>query len=214
MDAKPWSFWFPDVMPHVPDCPTPIIEHELRRTAQDFLRRSRAWQAFIPALSVGATQETVTLDPSDDQAEISAIQEAWYDGLRIEVVPMESMAGRFGPDWNSASGTPTAVVPITSQVVRMYPIPTDYATTGLSLRVSLVPSHSAIGMPDDLANQYQNEIATGAKARLMLYPKRPWTDPDMAAVMHAQYEALLNSAISHVSHAGGKGRHASRPTWC
>jgi hypothetical protein len=52
-----WSAWLPDVVPHLPECPIPVIEHELRRAAQLFFEGSRAWRIYVPAIAVAANTE-------------------------------------------------------------------------------------------------------------------------------------------------------------
>lgn len=209
-----WSDWLPDIMPVVPECPIPVIEHELRRAAQTFFRKTRAWPAFLPAIAIAADQDVVDLDTGDDQAAIVSIEEAWYDGRALEIVALAEAVKRWGGEWQDATGAPTAIVQMTPMQVRLYPVPTEAATAGLSLRIAARPSDVAAGVRDDLAERYLDDIAAGAKSRLMLYPGKPWTNPDMAAINKSMFDQAMDTTITKLAKAGGQGRIASRPTWC
>jgi len=88
------------------------------------------------------------------------------------------------------------------------------ATSGLKLRLIVRPSDTATGLPDDLALRFRDEIHVGAKSRLMLYPGKPWTNPDMAGVYSQAFNALVNQATAAAARAFVQARIPSRPKWC
>lgn len=209
-----WSDWLPDILPVVPECPIPVIEHELRRAAQIFFRKTKAWPAFLPAIAIYADQDLVTLDTADDQVAIVSVEEAWLDGRGLAIVAPAEAAKLWGSEWQDATGTPTSIVQMTPMQVRLYPVPTEAAITGLSTRIAARPSDDATTLPDDLAERYVDELAAGAKYRLMLYPGKTWTNPDMAAINKSLFDQAIDATIGKVATAGGQGRIAARPTWC
>ena len=213
MTATAWSAWYPDVMPHVPECPIPIIEHELKRAAQTFMTRSRVWSMMLPAIAVDADDTMVEVVTGDAQADMVRAEEAWYDGAKVSIVPVDEAAKLYGLEWQTATGTPTAIVQMSHTEFRLYPIPTVDATTGLTLRISARPSEAATGIPSDLATRYMDELATGAKSRLMLYPNMPWTNVEIGAALGSLFSSLIDKAITQTAFAG-KGRVASSAAWC
>lgn len=213
MTATAWSAWYPDVMPHVQECPIPIIEHELKRAAQTLMTRSRVWSMTLPAIAVAADDTTVEVVTGDAQAEMVRAEEAWYDGAKVAIIPVDEAAKLYGLEWQSATGTPTAIVQMSHAEFRLYPIPTIDATTGLTLRISARPSEASTGIPSDLATRYMDELATGAKSRLMMYPNKPWTNVEMGAALGMAFNSMIDRAISQTAFAG-KGRVASSAAWC
>lgn len=213
MTATAWSAWYPDVMPHVPECPIPIIEHELKRAAQTLMTRSRVWSMFVPVIAVSADDTTVEVVTGDAQADMVRAEEAWYDGAKVSIIPVEEAAKLYGLEWHTATGTPTAIVQMSHAEFRLYPIPTIDATTGLTLRISARPSEASTGIPSDLATRYMDELATGAKSRLMMCPNKPWTNVEMGSALGMAFNSMIDRAISQTAFAG-KGRVASSAAWC
>ena len=207
-----WSTWLPDLMPHLPGCPNAVARHELLHAAQILLQRSRAWTVTLPDQPVVAAQETVDVDLTG--AELVRIERAWYDGVVVPPRLVNEIEEAFGSDWQEHTGTPTAIVQMSPQVVRLYPIPVADAATGLRLRAALRPTESATGIPGDLARRYWEQILAGAKARLMLMPGKPWTNPDMAGVQAGAFDAGVSRAGWDAATGFGRGRIRSRPKWC
>ncbi len=212
---KAWSYWLPDLMPHVPGCPQVLAEHELRRAAQALLTRSRAWKVTESALvAVAAGQEEVTVAPSDTTQELVRVESVWYDACALSLTTVAQLDADYGDDWTAHTGTPDRYVQETPGVLRLYPIPMTAATLGLKLRLSVAPGEASTGLPDDIALQFRDAVHVGAKARLMLYPGKPWTNLDMAGVYGQAFTALVDSATIDAARSFGAARISSRVNWC
>lgn len=209
-----WDKWLPDVLPHVPGCPIPVVHHELRRAAQSLLSKARAWKRTLPAVAVIANNPNVNLTPETPaEQKIVRPEAAWYDSVRLTPTTDEELDASAGEDWANHTGTPTHYLMMTPGVVTLYPKPTANSITGLKVRVSLCPSDNATTIPDDLALLYSDEIAMGAKARLMMYRNKPWTDANVGMVLEASFKIAIDSAASRASRSLAGGRIAARPTW-
>jgi hypothetical protein len=212
--AKAWSYWYPDLLMHVPGCPIPLAEHELRRTAQAFFKESRAWQDTLPLAPVVAGQDSVTVVFADVGQELVRVEQAFYDGASIGVTTTELLDAGFSDDWTLHYGTPFKIYQITPGVVRLYPIPSADAATGLKLRVSIRPSDLATGLADEMAVKYRDEIHLGAKARLMMYPNKPWTNMEMAAVYASAFDGVIGKANLSAARSFAVARKPANPKWC
>jgi hypothetical protein len=98
--------------------------------------------------------------------------------------------------------------------IRLYPVPIADAVTGVTMRLSVAPSEGSTGLPDDLAIRFRDEIHVGAKARLMLYPGRPWTNPDLGAVYGQAFDSLVGTATAAAARSYSDARIPSRMKWC
>jgi hypothetical protein len=209
-----WSDWHPDILIHVDGCPSIIVDHELRRAAQRFFGGSRAWKVALNLIAVTAGQEMVAVSPDDTTQEMVRVEAAWYDGNPVDVYSPEEMDSLFNDDWQVHVGAPAAIVQLTPGTVRLYPIPLGASSIGLKLRVSVRPSEDSTGIPDELLVKYRDAISDGAKHKLMLYPNRPWTAPDLAALCGDAFETEIIKARVAASRSFGSGRISSRPRWC
>lgn len=209
-----WSNWFPDLAPQLKDCPNILMAHELRRAAQAFFKKTRAWKVVQPLVAVTAGDPDVDVALSDSMQELVQIEKAWLDGQLLTPKTTAEMDAEFSDDWRLHTGTPTVFVQITPGALTLYPIPLANSVTGLKLLVSVRPSETATGLPDDLAIRFRDEIHTGAKARLMMQPDKSWSNPDLAGVAAAAFDKQVSSGNRAAAMGFGRGRIAARPTWC
>lgn len=207
-----WSRWYADLLPHLADCPLPLVERALLRSAQEFFTLSRAWQVNLPVVLVkaGSTSITINTDPEQDLVRVEA---AWYDHQTLRLLAIPDMEREIQGDWNLQSGTPTALLQLLPGVASLYPHPNKDAQVGLSMRVSVRPSETASGIPDELFVKYREAMESGALARLMLMPGKSWSNLELSS-FHAQNFAQLG-AQANVDAARGfqQARIAARPVW-
>lgn len=207
-----WSSWLPDIRPHVDQCPPPVIEHELKRAAQNFFSESRAWHEQQPSISVSAAVSDLTVVPTDSQQELVRVESAKWNGAPMRIKSASDMDNTYLDDWRSHTGTPNTLIQITPGVAWLYPIPT--ANGLLDLRLSVRPSESATGIPDEMAVKYRDVLASGAKSRLMLYPGKPWSAPDLGLALSVAFRSGIDHASAEAARSFSRGRLASRPGWC
>lgn len=210
-----WATWFPDLLPHVPGCPQVVAEHELKRTAQEFFRRTRAWQVSQPLIPVAANTEEVNIVPTDSTQELVRIESVYFDNDRLTPVTPDTLDGWYGDKWESHSGgKPDAWFSVVPGTLRLYPIPLADAIEGLKLRLSVCPSETSDGLPDDIALKFRDIIHTGAKSRLMIYPNKPWTNPQLAVAYGQAFSALADKATADAARSFSNARIPARPKWC
>ncbi len=211
---KTWSYWLPDLIPHVPECPQILAEHELRRSAQEFFRNTLAWRVTEADRPVLADEYEVDATPLNSDHELVRIDSAWYDGRLLEPVTYKTMDAKYCNDWQAHTGSPTHYMQEIPGVVRLYPIPTANATDGLKLRIIVAPSETATGLPDDIAIKYREDVQVGAKARLMLYPGKTWSNPELAVFYSKAFENMIGKANIDAARGHVQARIPSRVTWC
>lgn len=211
--AKAWATWLPDLLPQLPDCPNIIVEHEVKRAAQTFFEKTRAWAVTLDSESVAAGDYEIVLAASSGQ-EIVRVNQAWYDGVSLTPGSADYLANQTSDAWQLHQGTPTAFVQETPNVVRLYPIPVNNSTTGLVVRAAIKPSDSASGIPDELAAKYRDAIASGAKGRLMLYANKPWSNPELGMKHEGDFNATMAHANLDAATSSGRSRVSSTPRWC
>lgn len=208
-----WASWLPDVLPHVPGCPVVVVEHELRRSAQEFFRRSRAWRVNLTTIAVPASTAEISCEPQDAAHDLVRVEAVNYDSRQLEPETVENLDRGFSDEWAAQVGPPTHYVQLTPGVLRLYPIPGAAAAVGLKIRASVMPSESATGIPDDLAQKYRDAIHAGAKSRLMLMPGKGWTNLDLAAIYGRSFSDMADAANADAARAFGAAQITTRQVW-
>lgn len=180
---KLWSEFYNLLIPELPGCPILLIDHTVRRAAIQFCEQSLAWKYQHPDIAVVTTTDEYSFVPLD-QTIVHAITYAEFNGLEIKTKADENSVMIY--DWRNETGSPEYVF---GGATSLTLVPTPDLEGTLKLTVVLKPSPTAIGMDDDIFNEYREGIMHGALARLMLSPKKPYTDPNMAT-FHQQMFAV------------------------
>jgi hypothetical protein len=213
--ATTWNYFYPDVLVHVNGCPTAVIDFELRRAAQTFFSRSFAWQVNQPAIPVLAGTAEISVAPADTQTELVRIEKVWYDGVSFgRPATVQELDRNSQADWTQHTGLPRRYFSARPGVISLYPVPSVNSTTGLRLRLSVRPSEAAVGLDDAMAVAYRHAFIAGAKARLMMYPGKPWINLQQAGIENAAFESAIGVAQMQAARSFGDGRVVSRVRWC
>lgn len=212
--AKTWDAWLPDVLPHVAGCPDVLASHEIKRAAQQFFRQSRAWRAVLDPLTLDVGEPELRVFSDIAGSEIVRIEKAALGSEPLGLLSLDDVSATFGPDWAAQTGTPLAVTALTPLSVRLVPYPDAAVDADLLLTVSLVPSETASGIPDELYAAYREQIATGAKSRLMLIKGQAWFDPEYGTALAGAFAGDIAAARLAAARATGRGRISARISFC
>ncbi|SCY26002.1 hypothetical protein SAMN05216420_10424 [Nitrosospira sp. Nl5] len=184
---KLWSDFYDLVVPDLPGCPFAAVDSALRQAAIAFCEQSLAWKYVHPSVSVVAGTATYAFIPPAEAA-VHAITYAELDDKEIE-----SHAGESGiriARWRHRTGTPEYIL---GGPAFLTLVPAPCADGSLTMIVALKPAPASTGIDDTQYNEYREAIAHGAMARMMLSPKKPYTDLPLAQ-HHAQQFAIKTAA--------------------
>lgn len=184
---KLWKDFYDFVMPDVPGCTFAAIDSALRQSGIVFCEQSLAWLIDHPPISVVAGTSEYALTPPED-AVVHAITFAALNGEEIEAYKGETDISVR----NRRNRTAVAqYIPGGPGSVILAPKPA--ATGALTMIVALKPSPASVGIDDVQFNEYREAIVHGALLRLMLSPKKPYTNAQLAAY-HQQQFAIKTAA--------------------
>jgi hypothetical protein len=178
---KLWSELYDLVMPDLPGCPFAAVNSALRQSTIVFCEQSLAWKEEHPPVAVlPATAEYAFIPPTG--AAVHAVTYAQFNGK--EISPHMGEPHFATRAWRNQTGTPQYVLGGATSL-RLVPEP-DTAGT-LTMVVALKPSASAAGIHEVLFNEYREAIVHGALARLMLSPRKPYTNTQLAQYHQQQF---------------------------
>jgi hypothetical protein len=164
-------------------------------------------------MPVQAGQSDVAVALGTTEQELVRIEAAWFDGRQVEVRHVYDLDDLSLSDWTTATGHPRVVVQVSPFTIRLYPVPEHAAAKGLKVRASVRPSESATGIPDDLGAKFRDELAIGAKARLLLQTGAPWANPEMGALLARMFDEHISAANLTTVRSFGRGRLNTKPNW-
>lgn len=155
------------VLRDVPGCPNALIKEEVLSSAIEFCERSGIYTTKLTeSVLKDAETHDITVPENTGLVDINKIV---VDDVTTYEIDNDGVTIDF--DGKAASNYTMAVY------------------------VSLKPLRSATALPDFLFNDWFQPIAAGAKAKLMVMPEKPWTNPKAFGV-HAQvFESGVGSAM-------------------
>ena len=113
---------------------------------------------------------------------------AWLNDNPIDPISPDDLDNEFnntdfgwvGANWRTDVNLPTRFYFPDDTTVGLVMPPSQQGV--LRIKAALKPSRTSTTFPDWIFNQFVTVIAEGAKAKLMLTPKKPYSDPQMGGV--------------------------------
>jgi len=173
-----------DVMPDVSGCTVDIAKHAIRNACIEFCEKSLILQRDHDPVTVVAGIVDYDFDPPANNL-VTRIMRAWYKANELTAVAPDSIRSsevynRLFSGANVVRTDPTSILQKDERTFSLYGIPKDTVANGLTMRVALKPTRAATTVEDVLLEDYAEIIAAGAKARLMMSPNKPYTNPQLA----------------------------------
>jgi hypothetical protein len=186
----PWATLVNETAPHAPECPRPLIELALRKACRDFFCTSRAWRAKGLTLATTAAGQRAYTFNAPANAELLNIHACWSGSQEVAVGNPGDSEDFYPSETNDDFAITVADG---GRVVLIDPLP---AVAGKVLNgdVSYTTSANAIGVPTWAYDEYREELARGAAARLVMQPKKPWTDREAYGMHMREFDRAVNDA--------------------
>lgn len=176
--------FLPEVQPEVIDCPIPMILQALRDAAQKLCSNGWVWQEeYTFSLQAGQAiydlkpeADAIVSDVYDVRKKNSTTSDKYtiIDSLRVPEPDMKM----WDTGWRtheSSTGTITKW-DFRDERILIVPKPTATFSDWIKVQCVLQPDRSTNTVPEELYDDYAEEIAAGAKGKLMMMPKRSWTN--------------------------------------
>ena len=150
---------FPVLMVNdLPGCEPGLILNALKEAGRDFCIQTEAWRVELAAMNVVASQ--VEYRPTVKQD--AAIH-------RVYSIEIDDVAVNLALVTLNADGR---TITLDTSIE-----PQESITNGLIVSVVLRPYMSCAGYDEWFLDRYAETIKAGALSKLMLQPKKPWSDP-------------------------------------
>lgn len=209
---KAWTVFLPQVAPKVYGSPQIMQLEEIRNAAIEFCEKSLAWQVNqdpYPLPTVVPNTNPAVDFQTDAGILVHKILQGHLLGSgspRLEPQTPEWCDLNY-PGWldGNQRGKPSNVVQISPDAFIPVPAANGGPWTAV-LRVAYKPSRDSTQGPDFLFNDYYEDIASGAVARLCAMPKQVWTDPQLAQMHAMSFSDAVARAKIRAARGFGRGR--------
>jgi hypothetical protein len=197
------------VLSDVSGCPTATAKQAVLDAATEFLTYTGAWNEIQDPITVQADTNEYDLEaPAGARCiDILAVYATFASGGKLVPVTMEQLAA-YMPNWAAAEGSlPTHYTrAFDFTTIRVYPLPTAPAAADqIRMHAVFTLRDTATSIPDDIVYRYREQIASGAKARLMIMSKVPWRDLESAAIHKGIFDSGVLAAKVTAAHGKTRG---------
>lgn len=188
---KPWSEFYDSLLPDVPGCNPAMANVALRHAAREFCGKTLAWNEWRGPQDTIATSIEYSFDVATTE-DVVKLLGATLAGHDLRVLAQNDLP----LNWQTAPCGRRGILTIDRRSFFVLPQRAD----GMAIRtwIALQPSKKGAGVPDTLFAQYEEDICAGAKARLMLSPKKPYSDIGMGATHRADFDQRIARATRAV----------------
>lgn len=190
---KLWRDFYDFVMPDLPGCSFAAVDNALRQSAIVFCEQSLAWLTEHPDISVVAGTAEYAFAPPEGAA-VHTLTFAALNGE--EIASYTGEAGTAFRNQRSSTGTPQYLLSGAASVTL---VPRPDAAVTLTMTVALKPSSDSMGVDNAQFDEYCEVIVHGALMRLMLSPKKPYTNAQLAAYHQQQFSIKTAAAGTRVA---------------
>lgn len=187
-----------EIRKHAPEASDPEIEGQFKRAVIEFCRQSHVWQVELEPLPVVAGERVYQMDVPGGARLERLIRLTYAGASAAGRRPMRQVNVAEIENRDEDTGQPRAfAIRENTGEVLVYPTPgaSEVDDTGaLRAFAVLVPRRSARGFPDFIYEEYFDELAAGAVARLQAIAGRPFENQGLALGNRRRFAQGVNRA--------------------
>lgn len=187
MNPKPLEDFLSFLNVQVDGVPRIFMLDALRETCVEFCEQTMLFRETI-TLPISADVSEYELEPSLCNSEVCRILDVWVNGARLRAATPDD-AARINVVYEAS--TPLCYYALSPALLQLAPTPT--VTADMEVSFAYKPAFDADNVPEDLYTRYREIIIRGAAARLMIMPKRPWSDVEHGAMYRKLYWQALHT---------------------
>jgi hypothetical protein len=209
----------PLVRVHVEGCPVPTALQQLRWALREFCKESRFLRESVP-VEILAGQMVYPMAPLLAETRVVEVDAVTVDGRPLNPTgPKEVRPSSLTSAGVVLDDETGAVVQQPGEVTHywfeppadlvVWPQPTRDADGAVSLILDVLPA--TVLIPDAIERKYADAISYGALHRLLMMPKKAWSDPALGGYYDGLFRRQIEEAKSEASRQHRRRHYRVRP---
>lgn len=200
-----WIDWAERLQLHLRECPTVVIADELRRSAVDFYRDTRAWRTTGVALCTTVAGQASYSVAVPELTALAGLVTAWLGRVEID----EATPDELDEKTRTSTSGDSVLIGITGPTtVRLAPAPIASGVAVVAT-VAYRPADDAPSILDSLHQDHRGTIEAMTLERMLAQPGKPWTDYALAG----KHSGAAASSALFDSTQAGPVRRRLRTKW-
>lgn len=189
MATVAFTAFLPEVLPVVQGAATPVVLNAIRNACIEFCAQSGLWQVDLSPVDL-ATYTPLTFVPPTD-TKVVQVMTAAVDGVPITPKTVDELSRKLAWDTLTAERV-EHYYQRTSDTCELYPIPSSGGA--LTMRVAVAPKRTALVFDESIYEDWLEELASGALARLLTMPGAAWTNDVLGMFHRDKFQKAISAA--------------------
>jgi hypothetical protein len=191
--AKTWEKWFDEVLTDIAGCGSDVAKNAIRNAAIEFCDRSTVWRVdHDPIDALLNTGSYIWAPPANTKVALPIA--VWFNGQPLDPMPAHEL-DRLYTYWPSEVGTaPRYFVQQQLETLIVVPAPNAALAQAIKAKVALKPTRASASIDDQIWEKYLEHIACGARGKLRMMRKKPWSDLELGAAELAKFSQYIGEA--------------------
>jgi len=191
--SKSLADFLPEILPQVPGCGDLLAKNAVRNALIEFCERTEVWRVELDPIMVVNGVSDYELDPPDSKSVIWRVMNVSYDGMPIDPKTTDDLDAEK-PGWRTETGTPFAYfAKDIRRTLRLVYTPDADLVNGLVIEAALKPSKTATTVEDALFEEYFDDVAEGALAKLFGIENHPWSSAAKAKYHRDKFDTMIST---------------------
>lgn len=186
------------VIPDVAGCPEPVAIQAIKDAVIEFCSKSSAYQQDLDAISLIANTSEYDLDAPTGYR-VSRLMKVWRGDTELHPASPDMIRVPDAYKRSEGSAPPRFYFQKTSLTISFLDVPKVSERSAIIIRAALCPTRDSTSVDDEIYELWAEEIAHGAKHRLMLVPGKTYSNPQSSAVEKGFFDAGVNKATLQAS---------------
>jgi hypothetical protein len=203
-DMVTWDEFYPIVRPMAQECPIGIVDAAIRAACIEFCQKTLIWSKEAACGDIIAGERVYRYNNKNDQVSIvmplaCIIREKIPTLLTHHVLAPTNRQDMdfYEPGWRLLENdVPKRYFMVDSNTVCLVEKPKKSIDDGLHLLCAVKPNRNAEGIAAFIFEDWAEEIAYGALARIHAMMGRVWANPQLVTYYQSKFRAAISRAKS------------------
>jgi len=188
----------PEILQYCHGAPTILVRNTVKGVIIEFCKRTLCLKANPASFYIDADVHTYSLKYDSDRYMTLDIEDfrkgETNNGQELEPTTSKKLDSTQ-PNWRVTTGTPKAYL-LTDDVntVRVYPIPSADSDDEYFVKAIVCPKKDQTEVPQFLYEKWEDDIQSGALAKLLAMPGASWFNRDLARQFNQDYRRGIKNA--------------------
>lgn len=196
------------LLPELPGCSTGMVDLHLVLWAREFCSTTHAWAGDFDAITTVADQAAYDLGSPETQSEAVKVIRLTLDDELLYDARWNHDSQGDAPKYDAAD--PPFSMSESGTVLTLLEDDVPTAAGTMEVYGSMRPKTTATHLPDLFLNEYAEALRMGMLSRLMVMPKKPWSNPELAAFYRGEAHQLAQFASTQSRRGNTRGPLRSR----